>query len=135
MKIVQLRLFKVYEMVLSERQQKAQGLTRWLQSINAHVTNPMPLNPHEQLRFWVTNEDRAAVLAKVREQDWSPRHVSVDMRFDRDTLVPATTYEIDLPLDPPPVQDRRIYGEIAAPKKSDHEIEQVKRYLGLGPKK
>jgi len=110
-------------------------LTRWLQSINAHVTNSMPLNPNEQLRFWVTNEDRESVLAQLRQQDWSPRHMYVGLRFHRDAAVPATTYEIELPFDPPPVQDRRIYGEIAAPKKSDHEIEQVKRYLGLGPKK
>jgi len=122
-------------MVLSERQQKAQGLTRWLQRINAHVTNSMPLNPNEQLRFWVTNEDRDAVLAELRGQDWSPRHMSLDMRFDRDALVPATTYEIELPFDPPPVQDRKIYGEIATREKTLHEVEQVKRYLGLGPKK
>ena len=95
----------------------------------------MPLNPNEQLRFWVTNEDRETVLAKLREQDWSPRHVSVDMRFHRDTLVPATTYEIELPLDPPPVQDRRIYGEIATKEKTSVEIEGMRRYLGLGPKK
>src|SRR5262249_40766938 len=98
-------------------------------------TNSMPLNPNEQLRFWVTNEDRETVLAKLREQDWSPRHMSVDMRFDRDMLVPATTYEIELPFEPPPVQDRRIYGELAAPKKSDIELQGIRRYLNLGPKK
>jgi len=133
---MRLRLFTVFEMVLSERQQKAQGLTRWLQSLGAHVTNSMPLSPSEQVRFWVTNEDRDAVLTKLREQDWSPRHMSLDMRFHRDSLVPATTYVIELPFDPPPVQDRKIYGEIAKPEKTSVELEGMRRYLfGSGPKK
>jgi len=132
---MRLRLLRVFEMVLSERQQKAQGLTRWLQSINAHVTNSMPLNPNEQLRFWVTNEDREDVLTKLRQQDWSPRFVSVDMRFHRDVLIPATLYELDLPAEPPPVQDRTIRGELAQPKKTDPERQAVLRYLGMEPKK
>src|SRR5262249_7748165 len=132
---MQLRLFTVHEMALTERQQKAQGLTRWLQGLNAYVTNPMPLRPDDRLRFWVTNEDREAVLAKLREHDWSPVFVSVNLHFHRNTLVPGTTYELDLPPDRPVVQDRQIYGEVARPQKSDVEMEGMRRYLGLGPKK
>ena len=68
---MQLRLFKVYEMVLSERQQKAQSLARWLADIGAFVTSPLPLDPMRRLRFQVLHSDRDAVLAKIREQDWS----------------------------------------------------------------
>lgn len=129
--MMRLRLFAVvHEMTLSERQQKAQGLTRWLQGMNAYVTNPMPLRPDDRLRFWVTNEDREAVLTKLRQQDWSPAFVSVHLHFHRDTLVPGTTYELDLPPDRL-VQDRTIRGEVVKPEKPNAEVEGIKRYLGL----
>jgi len=136
--MMQLRLFTVHEMApLTPRQEKAAALTRWLQDdLGVFVTSPLPLGPTQRLRFDVLHQDREAVLAKLREQDWSPIACDVGQRFHNGMLLPRQTFELDLPLDPPPVQNRTIYGEVASSKKSDHEIEQVKRYLGLtGPKK
>ena len=99
---------------LSERQEKAAGLARWLASLGAFVINPMPLDPGQKsLRFDVLHDDRERVLAELRKEDWSPTVGVVHMRFHRDELVPCTTYELDLPPDPPVIQDRRIYGELA----------------------
>ena len=105
----------VFEMApLSERQEKAAGLARWLASLGAFVINPMPLDPGQKsLRFDVLHDDRERVLAELRKEDWSPTVGVVHMRFHRDELVPCTTYELDLPPDPPVIQDRRIYGELA----------------------
>src|SRR5215813_3244883 len=135
--MMRLRLFQVYEMApLSERQQKAQRLMRWLHELGAFVVNPMPLDPNRKLRFQVLHTDRAAVLAKLSEQGWSPVSCDVGSRFHNDQLLPCTTFELDLPFDPPPpMQDRNIYGEIAQRKQSDLERQAVLRYLGLGPKK
>src|SRR5262245_10519044 len=73
--MMRLRLFTVHQMTLTERQQTAERLMRWLQGkgMNAFVTNPMPLDPGQPgLRFQVLNEDRDLVLSKLREQDWAP---------------------------------------------------------------
>ena len=110
--MMQLRLFTVHQMSLSPRQQTAERLMRWLQNMGAFVTNPMPLDPAQQLRFDVFNEDREHVLTELRKQDWAPTTGVVHMRFHRDELVPCTTYELDLPPDQPVVQDRTIRGEI-----------------------
>jgi len=134
---MRLRLFTVHSMApLTERQQKAAALTRWLQRLGAFVTNPMPLAANQKLRFQVLHTDRNAVLARLSEQGWSPIACEVGQRFHRDQLLPCQTFELDLPVDPPPVQDRNIYGEIAQRKQSDLERQSVLRYLGMEqPKK
>src|SRR5215467_11600519 len=104
---MRLRLFTVHQMALSERQQTAERLMRWLQGMGAFVTNPMPLDPGQSsLRFDVLNDDRERILAELRKQDWAPITGVVNMRFYRDTLVPCTSFEIALPSDQPVVQDR-----------------------------
>jgi len=132
---MQLRLFTVHQMApLTERQQKAEGLARWLKNLGAFVTNPMPLAGNQRLRFDVLHTDRNAVLAKLAEQGWAPIQGTIHQRFHRDELVPCTTFELDLPMDPPPVQNL-IHGEIATPAKTDVELQGMRRYLGLEAKK
>src|SRR5262245_22706226 len=130
--MMQLRLFTVHEMTLTPRQATAERLMRWLQGLGAFVTNPMPLDPGQRsLRFDVLNNDRERILTELRKQDWAPTTGVVHMRFHRDTLVPCTSFEIALPLDPPVVQDRTIRGEIATKEKPSAELEGMKKYLGL----
>jgi len=133
---MRLRLFRLVHAMapLTPRQEKAAALTRWLHDIGAFVVNPMPLNPMGRLRFQVLHTDREAVLAKLREQDWEPISCEVGQRFHRDQLLPCQTFELDLPFDAPPVQNR-IHGEVAQPQKTDVELQGMRRYLGLGPKK
>src|SRR5262245_27870254 len=129
---MQLRLFAVHQMALSERQQTAERLMRWLQGMGAFVANPMPLDPGQSLRFDVLNEDREHVLTELRKQDWAPTTGVVHMRFHGNALVPCTTFEIALPSDQPAVQDRTIRGEIASKKERHHEAEAfLKEYYGL----
>jgi len=40
------------------------------------------------------------------------------------------TYEIHLPMERTAVPDGRIVGDLATPKKTDVEIEGIKKYLG-----
>jgi hypothetical protein len=123
----------VFEMApLSPRQEKAAGLTRWLADMNAFVTSPLPLDPARTLRFQVLNEDRDAVLAKLREQDFSPRFCSVNLRAHRDSFVPCTTYELDLPPDRPVVEDRTIRGEIAERDKAAEKAARTAFLRELG---
>jgi hypothetical protein len=121
--MMQLRLFTVHEMALSERQQTAERLMHWLQGMGAFVTNPMPLDPGQPgLRFQVLNEDRDLVLSQLREQDWVPSFVSVNLRVCPDgVLRPCTTYQLDLAREQPVVQDRTIRGELADPAKKAAE--------------
>jgi len=136
--MMQLRLFAVHEMALSERQQTAERLARWLQSMGAFVTNPMPLSPGQQLRFDVLNPDREHILEELRKQNWEPITGVVAMRFYRDTLVPCTQFEIALPADQPPVQNRTIYGDVVDLTKKAAEkasLEQWHRSIGGGKRK
>src|SRR5215470_17173716 len=126
--MMQLRLFTVHEMALSPRQQTAEKLMCWLQGMGAFVTNPMPLDPGQQLRFDVLNPDRERVLTELRKQDWAPTTGVVHLRFHHDALVPCTTFEIALPLDQPMVQDRTIRGEIVDPAKRAAEKASIEEW-------
>lgn len=132
---MRLRLFTVHSMApLSERQKKAAALMRWLQDdLHAFVVNPMPLAANQRLRFQVLHVDRNAVLANLSEQGWSPVSCDVGSRFHNDQLLPCTTFELDLPFDPPPpVQDRTIHGqvEVAQPKKDSEASAMLKHIYG-----
>src|SRR5262245_33193048 len=119
--MMRLRLFTVHQMALTERQQTAERLMRWLQGkgMNAFVTNPMPLDPGQPgLRFQVLNEDRDVVLSKLREQDWAPIFLSINLRVCVDgVLRPCTTYQLDLAREQPVAQDRIIRGDVVDPAK------------------
>jgi len=110
---------------LSERQTTAERLTHWLARMDAHVLNPMPLQPQSQLRFQVVNEHCDAVLAELAKEGWSPMLVSTGLRFCVDGVArPANTYEIYLEPDRQFVADGRITGELAT-KKKPHEMDLI----------
>jgi hypothetical protein len=110
---------------LTERQTTAERLTRWLARMDAHVLNPMPLEPQSQLRFQVVNESCDNVLAQLAKEGWSPLLVSTGLRFCVDGVARnANTYEIHLEPDRQFVVDSRITGEIAE-KKKWHEVDDI----------
>jgi len=125
---MRLRLFTVHQMALSERQQTAERLMRWLQGMGAFVTNPMPLNPGQQLCFDVLNPDREHVLEELRKQNWEPRTGVVAMRYHHDELVPCTQFEIALPSDQPVTQDRTIRGDVVDPAKRAAEKASIEEW-------
>jgi hypothetical protein len=43
-------------------------------------------------------------------------------------------FEVLLPSEQTPIQDDRISGELAQPKKTDVELEAMRKYLGWPPK-
>src|SRR5262245_29785568 len=131
--MMQLRLFAVHSMSSSPRQQTAEKLMRWLQNMGAFVTNPMPLDPGQQLRFDVLNPDREHILEELRKQDWAPITGVVHMRIYRDQLVPCTSFEIALPLDQPIVQDRTIRGDVVDPAKKAAEKAALRNGTDLFP--
>jgi hypothetical protein len=116
---------------LTERQTIADRLHHWLAGMDAHVLNPLPLQPGQQLRFQVLEQHCDSVLAQLAKEGWEPALLSTGLRFCPDGARPAKTYEIYLEGDRPFVADNKIYGEIAKPEKSNAEIEGIKRYLGM----
>jgi hypothetical protein len=119
-------------MVLTERQQTAQALMHEIHRLGAAVVNPMPLADGAKLRFQVLNDHRQAILEKLSSWGWFPALCSQGPRFMPNGTAPlASTYEIDLPADRPPVaDDRTMPGEIAVKKKTSVEIEGILKYLG-----
>jgi hypothetical protein len=116
--------------VLSERQKTAASLAYQLQLMGAWVTNPMPLDADGRLRFQVLDKDRNAILEKLASWDWSPVLVSAFPRVCPDGMRSASLYEIDLPRERQAIpQDTRVYGEIGERKKTNAEIEGMRRYL------
>lgn len=132
----ELRLLRVVATMapLSERQRIAERLHRWLFGMDAHVLNPLPLDSAQHLRFQVVNEKCDAVLAQLAKEGWFPVHVTSGLRFCPDGARPAKTFEIYLENDRPIVADNRVIQdrELAEPKKkTDLEMEGMKKYLGL----
>ena len=117
---------------LTERQKTAQALSHSIAAMGAWVTSPLPLDDKANLRFQVMDTDRDAVISKLASWDWSPVPVSILPRITPRGMQAATLYEINLPPDTPAVVDDRmmIPGELAERKKTEAEVEAVRRYLG-----
>ncbi len=112
-------------MILTERQHTAEALRHELNRIGCHVINVMPLAPDKHLRFQVLDDERAAMLEKLSSWGWSPTIISSGPRFCLDgTARPASTYELRIDDDRPPVVDDRsvkrdevVSGELKAFRK------------------
>jgi hypothetical protein len=125
--------------LLSERQQKASALARELGKFDGvWVISPLPLNDNNQLRIQILEAscDRNRVFRAVA--DWgfaTPVFVNMTPRIIGSGMAMASIYEIPIKKEGRPIVDTTI-GELADPhKKSDFEVEAVKRYLGIGGKK
>jgi len=118
--------------LLTTRQQMAATLARELDKLDGVWTvSALPLGADRKLRVQILDCVRNSVIQTVRDWGHEPAFVSVHPRIEHGPIVAACIYEIDLPRDQVPVQDRTIYGEVAKPEKNDHEREQVLKYLGL----
>lgn len=121
--------------LLSERQQTARAFAREIGAMSgAWVTSASPLSDDARLRFQVLDGDKNRVLQAIRDLGFEPGFVSILPRVTFNGMAAACLYEIDLPRPRIPVyDDRKIYGEIAEPKKkTDVELEHFRRnYLGL----
>jgi hypothetical protein len=118
--------------LLTERQQTAGALMCELQRLGAWVTSALPLRDDEKLKFQVLDENRSQVLEKLSQWGWGPTLCSNLPRITSRGMEAATIYEIDLPRERQPVvDDRSIKGEIAEQKKSEVELEALRKYLGI----
>jgi hypothetical protein len=103
------------------------------------VISPMPLNDNNQLRIQILEAscDKNRVFQAVA--DWgfgTPVFVSMTPRVIGSGMAMASIYEIQIEKERQPIADNTIRGERADPhKKSDVELEAMRRYLGIGGKK
>ena len=117
-------------MLLSERKQKAQQLSRELGKMNGvWVVSPLPLDDSCKLRFQVLDTRKNEVLELLRSWEWKPEFCSILPRITHKGMEGACIYEIDLPRERQPVMDRTIRGEIGGKEKST-EADLVMRHLG-----
>src|SRR5215467_6447831 len=120
-------------MVLSERQQLARRLADELDKLDGvWVTSPLPLDDNHKLRLQIKDIDRNEVIQLLKDWGYDPVCISVLPRVCSTGLMAACLYEIDLPQPRQDIiDDRKIYGEIAKPDKSDYERQSILKYLGL----
>ena len=75
---------------------------------------------------------RNEVVQLLKDWGYEPVCISVLPRVCSTGLIAACLYEIDLPQPRQDIiDDRKIYGEIAKPDKSDYERQSILKYLGL----
>jgi hypothetical protein len=95
----------------------------------------MPLPDHSKLQVQVLDTIRNRVIQMIKDAGYEPICRGVLPRIHATGWLAASIYEVDFPKPQIPVQDDRIRGEIATREKPSWEIEQLRRYLGIGPKK
>jgi len=118
--------------LLTTRQQMAAVLARELERLDGvWVVSALPLDNERKLRVQILDGVRNEVTQIIRDWGHELAFVSVQPRIEHGPIVAACIYEIDLPREQQPVQDRTIYGEIASKEKPSAELEATKKYLGL----
>jgi hypothetical protein len=115
-------------MVLSERQKTAQRLARELQSFGATVTNVMPLDDSQNLRFWCSDYEKKELLQQLKDAG----HEVVFLGMSPQVCVKTysmglvNNFEIVLPVDRQPVQDDRIIPrDVVERREKQHEVEKM----------
>jgi hypothetical protein len=123
-------------MNLSNRQQLAKRLADELARFeDAWIVSLTPLPDDKKLRVQIADRARNEIIQTLRDWGYEPVFVSVLPRVCPTGLMAACVYEIDFPRERQPIVDDRIQGEIATREKPSWELEQLRRYLGIGPKK
>jgi len=118
--------------LLTERQQTAEALAREITRMGVWCVSSMPPDNNAKLRFQVMDSDRDVVISKLASWDWLPVPCSSFPRITHGGWMAAQIYEIDLPREQSPIPDERsIKGEIAERKKSEVELEALRKYLGI----
>jgi hypothetical protein len=115
---------------LSEQQKHIEALTRELDRLGAFVIS---VPGSARLRFQILTPQIESVLLKIRDLGYQPAFCNVGLRFVPPGIAaPCTTYEINLPVEQPPVHDdRTIRGEIAVKKELSAEERGMRKALGL----
>ena len=119
---------------LSPRQETAARLCRELQAFGATVTNVMPLADGQQLRFWVSDYRKNEVLQQLADAGYEPIFLKMELQPDIRSYSMGLVNSFELPIaaeQQPIIDDRKIYGEIAKPEKTDYERESILKYLGI----
>jgi hypothetical protein len=125
-------------MLLSNRQKTAQDLARSIGAMDgAFVISPSPLRDDVRgLRIQIMHPHCNRVLATLQDWGWKPVFAGNQPRICPDGWKLAAVYEIPIERERQLIADNTIRGELAEPhKKSDVEIEGMRRYLGIGGKK
>jgi len=122
--------------LLSERQQLAKRLADELGKMdNVWVTSALPLPNDRRLRVQIADSVKNEITQMLRDWGWEPQFVSVLPRTHRGIFdVAACLYEIGLPREQVPVQDRTIHhDEIADADKAEikQEIAAFRKAAGL----
>ena len=122
--------------LLSERQKTAQRLTRELQALGATVTNPLPLAAGESLRFWCSDYKKNELLQQLKDAGYEVVFLGMSPQIDVKTysMGLVNNFEVILAAETRPIADNRIHGEIDS-RETSYEVEQIKKYLGMGPKR
>jgi len=125
--------------LLNERQKTAERLTRELSALVATVTSVLPLGSDQNLRFWVSDYGKKEVLQALKDAGYTPEFLGMRPQVDIKSysMGLVNCFEILIPQERQAVPefDGRHHGELAKPKVIDPEMEGMRKYLGLGPKK
>jgi len=124
--------------VLNERERKAATLVRELSQLGATVTTVLPLADGQHLRFWVSDYKKREVLTALADAGYEANFLGMIMQPDVATYSMGLVNSFEVPIARERqliIDDRTIRGEIAKPAKTDVELQGMRRYLGLGPKK
>jgi len=122
--------------MLTERQRKAAVLARELKAAGANVTSPLPLYDGSPLRFRVLAPLAEQIVQDLKEEGWTANFLTSGREFHLSGVTKLShTFEINIPVERTAVPGDRIpAAELALPssaKKSDVEIEGMRKYLGM----
>jgi hypothetical protein len=126
--------------LLTKRQETAQRLTRELQALGATVTNPLPLEDGQALRFWVADYKKNEMLQHLRDAGYEPIFTSTgfQMCIASYSMGLVCNFELPLPAERQeiPQQDRTIpRDEIGKGGKRTHEYDAFVREWYGGKKR
>jgi len=97
----------------------------------------LPLAAGESLRFWCSDYKKNELLQQLKDAGYEVGFLGMSPQVDIKTysMGLVNNFEVILAPETQPIADNRIHGEIASREKSSYEVEQIKKYLGLGPKR
>jgi hypothetical protein len=116
-------------MLLNERQQKAQALSREMAKMQGvWITSPLPLDDSAKLRFQLLDTCKNEVLQLLSDWEWKPVFCGFLPRVTFTGMQPACLYEIDLPRETPVPDDRTNRTILTDRDKA--EIAAMRKHLG-----
>jgi hypothetical protein len=110
-------------MLLNERQQKAQALSREMAKMQG------ALDDSAKLRFQLLDTCKNEVLQLLSDWEWKPVFCGFLPRVTFTGMQPACLYEIDLPRETPVPDDRSI--RVGLTDREKAEVAGMRKYLGM----